>query len=287
LNGGPAFAGSPHLYPIARAQLTKITTECGDSNMTADSNGSLPTLPKKLYKFRAADTVQDCRFLRSILLKHELYSPSPAKFNDPFDCRVPPSGDIDPNFARYLIYRGSPSTASGELSQTEHEQLQKVFQETQNRIDAGGVLALGASRGSTLMWSHYARDHCGVALEFDTSRWLEEMPYMDGQFHRVSYSKTRTKLELTRLHFDQAQFFNATILIKDVCWKSEKEWRIITQAPGPLRFPASALTGLILGCRASDMTKTKLLKLGRRLPSVTFYQAMMRTEEFGLKFEVC
>ena len=252
-----------------------------------DKPDESPPLPQKLYKFRAVETARERHRLRSILLKHKLYSPSPMSFNDPFDCRVPPIGSIDPSFARYLICPGNPNAATGALSQTEEAQLQQVLQATQDSIYTNGVLALGATRASTLMWSHYARDHRGVALEFDTAKWLEQMPCMNGQFHPVSYSEARIGLELTRAHFDQAQFFNATILTKDVCWKGEEEWRVITKKYGTLKFPISALTGVIFGCRAREMTKVKLKQICKRLPGVTFYQAKMREKEFGLDFEPC
>ncbi len=253
--------------------------------MTQTPYGFPPALPQKLYKFRALETAQDCCRIRSILLKNELYSPSPKSFNDPFDCRIPPIGSIDPCFARYLICPDNPSTATGALSRTEEIQLERALDAAQKRIDAGGVLSLAAARDSTLMWSHYACDHRGVALEFDTSKWYEQMPHMNGQFHPVVYSEARISLELTRVHFDQAQFFNATILTKDICWESEKEWRVITRTPGPLKFPVCALTGIILGCRAPVGIKAKVQQICQRLPDIELYQAEMRKKNFGLDFK--
>lgn len=255
--------------------------------MTDRAHQHPPTLPHKLYKFRKVETDQDFDRLRSILEKNELYSSSPVNFNDPFDCRVPPNGRIDPGFARYLICPGNPSTATGRLSQKEKAQLEQVFQDAQGRIDAGGVLPLGAARASMLMWSHYTCDHRGVALEFDTAGWLEHMPCMIGQFHPVLYSKLRVRLNVTRAHYDQAQFFNAIMLTKDICWKSENEWRVITKTPGPLTFPACALTGLIIGCRASAETKAKVKSICDGLPGIMLYQAEMKEKTFGLNFKPC
>lgn len=252
--------------------------------MIQNIQGNKRNPPQKLYKFRAVmSEIHLCR-LEKILLEHELYSSSPQYFNDPFDCRVPPVGNIDSSFARYLICPSNPSHETGNLSSAEYQQLREVFEKTQENINKSGVLALGANRVSTLMWSHYAQDHCGVALEFDTAKWIAEMPYMNGQFHPVTYSEVRIKWELTRADFDQAQFFNATILTKDICWKSEEEWRIITKTPGPLKFPVSALTGIIFGCLASDTTKARLRNICSRFSSVTLYQAKMKTQEFGLDF---
>jgi hypothetical protein len=137
------------------------------------------------------------------------------------------------------------------------------------------------------MWSHYASQHRGVALEFDTAKWIEQMPYMKEQFHKVTYSKTRIRLKLTRAHYDEAQFFNSTILTKDICWKSEEEWRVITKKQGPLEFPVCALTGIIFGCHAPYELIVKVREICQGLPGITLYQAETRRMKFGLDFKPC
>jgi len=243
--------------------------------------------PQKLYKFRAIETEEDWCRLQSILLKHELYCPSPKKFNDPFDCRIPPVGTVNPGFARYLICPDNPCRAAGELSLIERSQLENFLREVQSSIYETGVLSLAATHISTLMWSHYARDHRGVALEFDTIKWRDQMPCMNGQFHLVSYSQHRVKLMLTREHYDRAQLFNAAILTKDLCWKNEEEWRVLRTKPGCLKFPVSSLTGVIFGCCTPDENKARLREVCAPLPEVEFYQAKIKTHEFGLDFEPC
>lgn len=246
---------------------------------------SSPTPPQKLYKFRAIETKEDWCRLRSILLKCELYCPSPSSFNDPFDCKIPPLGTIEPNFARYLIDPSGRNRPTGPLTAHEENKLRQTLAKAQDRINSNGVLSLAASRDSTLMWSHYARDHRGIALEFDTTIWCSQMPYMAQQFFPVLYSEQRINLNLTRCEYDNAQFFNSTILTKDHCWESEQEWRILQKKPSPLKFPRSALTGIIFGCRTPEKTKMKLLKKYKNLSSVTWHQSELRTKQFGLDFK--
>ncbi|MBU6420132.1 MAG: DUF2971 domain-containing protein [Proteobacteria bacterium] len=243
---------------------------------------SSPTPPQKLYKFRAIETKEDWRRLRSILLKYELYCPSPISFNDPFDCRTPPLGDIEPVFARYLICPSNQSQSTEPLTPSENCELRQTLAKAQERINSSGVLSLAASRDSTLMWSHYARDHRGIALEFDTTEWCSHMPYMAQHFFPVLYSEQRINLNLTRREYDNAQFFKSTILTKDHCWESEQEWRIIQSKPSPLKFPPSALTGIIFGCRTPERKKMKLRKMCKKLSGVTWHQSETRMKQFGL-----
>ena len=231
------------------------------------------------------ETKRDWCRVRSILDDFELYCPSPKDFNDPFDCRIPPLGDVDPNFARYLIDPSDQNWPPGPLTASEESDLYQTLERVQERIYANGVLSLAAARDSTLMWSHYARDHRGIALEFDTAIWCDQMPYITGQFFPVLYSEQRISLNLVRSEFDEAQFFNSTILTKDRCWESEQEWRIITKNPSSLKFPPSALTGIIFGCRTPERTKEKLLKICKKLPEVTRHQSEIRTDDFGLYFK--
>ncbi|NVN24656.1 DUF2971 domain-containing protein [Asaia siamensis] len=186
-----------------------------------------------------------------------------------------------------MIYPDNSCGAAGELSPIESSQLENLLREMQSKIHASGVLSLAANYTSTLMWSHYARNHRGVALEFDAIKWCDQMPWMNGQFHLVSYSQNRIQLMLTREHYDKAQLFNAAILTKDLCWKHEEEWRVITRKPDCLKFPEPSLTGVIFGCCTPDENKARLREVCATLPEVKFYQAKMRTNEFGLDLEPC
>lgn len=114
---------------------------------------------------------------------------------------------------------------------------------------------------SAPMWAHYAVNHTGFVLEFDTGHpWfqhtkdkqrslLRRVKYVDGQLDEA---------------FDDP---HAAFGSKTLDWAYEKEWRVycgfehvektVGSASDPIHlkaFPADAVTSIIIGHRATDAT---------------------------------
>lgn len=114
---------------------------------------------------------------------------------------------------------------------------------------------------SILMWSHYANNHTGVVLAFDTS----EEPFSqvgESGVLQVTYSETKPYY----VHSNDVDSFLKRIFnvasTKAASWSYEKEVRIVIAVNWPLlrdtRFlpiTPGCITGVILGCRASPTTQ--------------------------------
>jgi hypothetical protein len=112
----------------------------------------------------------------------ELYFASPAQFNDPFDCKVPPLDNISTIEFR-KVYTRAVRKHFPELSvsdvrkrvtkfmvekpQTERAAEARAF--PQREVDKVGICSFSAQNDDILMWSHYAGAHRGFSLEFTST----------------------------------------------------------------------------------------------------------------------
>lgn len=160
-----------------------------------------------------------------------------------------------------------------------------------------GALSLSEVPDSLLMWSHYAASHAGFVLEFDSRHpYFHEQRTSNDDFRhlrRVLYRDTRPSLLLTSM--SAVELFQ----IKSSHWAYEREWRIIRALseaaevrpaqPWPIHlfsYPPDALTGVIIGARASrDLSDSILqaVKSNNHLSSVRIRRAQPDSTHFHLR----
>lgn len=164
---------------------------------------------------------------------------------------------------------GVIETASGKGLEKAREQLSEAM------TRALGILCLTTKFDNLLMWAHYAQSHEGMVIELDgESKFFrqvftelqnsevidEELSKDYGYLKEVEYSKTRPAIIISHVKsFDP-------FLIKGEEWSYEEEWRMLmptalAQQIGKdkkgadvflYEIPRTAITKVILGCRASD-----------------------------------
>lgn len=132
------------------------------------------------------------------------------------------------------------------------------------------------SNESCTMWSHYADEHRGVALEFCLDDWF-------GDFLKpVTYSESAPAMTSNTSMVDfllghRTSFFDGgfsqVFTTKAQCWAYEKEWRVVSSKqsnPCPLdehdlvQFSAKHLRSIVFGCRTPDHQVDKLKGLCRK-----------------------
>src|SRR4051812_3511011 len=106
------------------------------------------------FKYRAID-----KRLADQLVNSAMYFPHRTQLNDPFDCNV--------DIVRALDH----AIASGSCKQPEllqrFKQDEAVTQRFSNNVGQLGIGSFSLTNDETLLWSHYADDHRGVALRYD------------------------------------------------------------------------------------------------------------------------
>jgi len=224
--------------------------------------------PKKVYKFREIYQAVE------IITSQEFYFANPAKFNDPFDCSL----DNVVNYSRADVQNYISSLPNLEQSDIvniwDHYNNNATFfnalidKVKETAINKRGVLALGKSIKPILLWSHYAQNHEGVAIELDLSKDPEFflMP------RNIKYVKNYTPLNYLS---DQKTTIDDTLGLKSEVWKYEEEFRVYKNQSGAVKIKPEAITGIYFGLKSSqaDIDTIKKLCINGVLNHVQFFKA--------------
>ena len=153
-----------------------------------------------------------------------------------------------------------------------------------------GILCLSGCNDNELMWSHYADGHRGFVIEFDCNHpefqqlgqhWIVEYP-VDGK--RPVYNPQKPA----------AQFW----LSKPLCWKDEKEYRIMRQLKdrkeeivkcGKVFYlyevPRVSIKAVYLGHRLDCAIRGRILDALSQTKAVKYVQVPSK-EDYTFSFQV-
>jgi hypothetical protein len=220
------------------------------------------SLPGRLYKYCPLNM----NVLR-LLMHSKIYYARPDQFNDPLDCKpsISLGGEVGTfEFAYELInlrtnrntsedFKNMKAAAKFEKfrdpNASEDYEYKKVIAAEivniiHNEFKDYGVLCLSDTWNSVLMWSHYADQHRGICIEYNTSG------YRQFGIYPISYTSNRN-IEIidiikwknendqdSKLYVRDAFFFR-----KSAYWKDENEFRMIKEIHGELDLdlPISAI----------------------------------------------
>ncbi len=169
-----------------------------------------------------------------------------------------------------------------------------------------GYLSLSATNRNTLMWSHYAQNHEGYVIGFDSSH-----EYFDYGVCKVIYSETRSYLDPTCTGQDASVFYT-----KSNDWKYEQEYRksmgfvepialenghsllpFPDKLPSPtdevltevklFEFPKECVTSVVLGWRSSEELKGCVVDsiASNGMTDVNIYKAIPHKTKYEMVVE--
>jgi Protein of unknown function (DUF2971) len=159
-----------------------------------------------------------------------------------------------------------------------------------------GVLSLSEVHDHLLMWSHYADQHRGFVIEFDSENRFFAPVYghsQPGLLARVDYSDTRPHLSHSTLNRPESLLRTATI------WSYEREWRMIkyleqadkhipreNELPVSLfAFPPEAIMAIYTGAKMLPDSYTKLTSIissDARYKHVRMHHMQLSANEYRL-----
>ncbi len=257
----------------------------------------------------------------------------PMAFNDPFDCspHIYKSDELNPLGSRFYSLRTRPEDIGNPRHREEivdHvrrslavdpsytlDSVMIIDPDTDDNHSAfvngfrGAlepalkqsvvVLSLTENQNSLLMWAHYAQNHEGFIVGFDSEhaffKSTTKSPGKHKYLNRVTYSNDRPSGVFGALSEEK------TYLTKSQEWDYEKEWRIleyvknatkpVTDDKGPYHlfsFPTEAVVEVIMGVRASAETKEKIkgaLADKETWPNVSLMQATIDKRHYRLNYE--
>lgn len=258
-------------------------------------------IPTKLYKYRKFDVAA-----LEMITDHGLYFANPRHFNDPLDCELSIQADVGPRklsdllkvlfgaerelewnrevaFAIHYAEEVGDIKVPGEARDYLSRQLaDAIGSEIRKEFDQRGVLSFSATWESVLMWSHYADEHRGICLEFDT----RELPH--DNLRPVRYDGHRSvkgsDIHAWKINGDKtaaSRAFDAHFYSKAPDWQYEEEWRDIGDTPG--ECGEYRITGIYFGFRCPYAAQVAVVKMLGPKSNVDLYDVRLDRESFKLR----
>lgn len=199
-------------------------------------------------------------WLEPIILKAEIYFPSPKELNDPEEARPTLVRKVPPERLISTLYNTAPMASH---TATEHltyitkavqkfgvEELLKISERRlHEEFESSRIYSVSKRPSNLHLWEEYACDHSGYCLEFrceDLFATAGEVRYVDGLEMDI------TDPEQVRAHF----FF-----YKTPKYSAEDEVRLVRpRTDDPIvRFePLTLLTRIFLGRRMSEADQSRI-----------------------------
>ncbi len=255
---------------------------------------SQPGQTRFLYKYRPfdPDSERSIDRVRDILVRSRLWLSSPADFNDPFDMSAKivteaTVGERRDRFNKILKNQGvrwkERRLVVGDFLKKPRELLEKdlatIFQA---RIEKIGVHSFAGDPRSILMWSHYAKDHTGICIQFERARDFNTLSGAVPVEYTTDYPESNF---INNFH----ESLGKVLLRKHEGWRYENEQRIVmpSEARKYLHIEPDAVVGIIMGCRISDDGRAQIETLlkerdsAKMLP-IRLYMAQQHKSKYKL-----
>jgi hypothetical protein len=215
------------------------------------------------YKYRS-NYERDIELLK----QGKIYVPTIEKLNDPFEGLLIPT----------II---SEIKQFGDVFTNQIETINSLL-DKRKRI---GIYSLSRTYKHELLWAHYADSHKGFCIEFDVTK-LIDFYYLHGNAINfvntlsVVYKNQPPKVELADLHKEKINdFLEKLIGTKSKNWKYEKEYRVLFEDSGQIKFDYRAIKAIYFGLRAE---KTKIDYVMSEINFDVKYYQMYMDENYNL-----
>ena len=240
--------------------------------------------------------------VEDMLRNNRLWFPSPLAFNDPFDCRC--VFDIG-NTREEIVFRKAAFlakrnqvTLEDALSEADREipsdaQELEDWQKQQfdghsRRAANTGILCLTPVHDSFLMWTHYARDHTGICIQFRV-RDANEEDHLDfiAAAQPVEYADRFPVINFVR--DGTVDIVRNAFLTKSTSFRYEHEWRIVrlNESPGLKPIPKGIIGAVILGCQIDPAMADRVVAACTVYDGdIDIVRSRLAPETFGLTMEM-
>jgi hypothetical protein len=250
--------------------------------------------PLFVYKYRFLDPSDEksVNRLRDIIVRSQFWFSSPRDFNDPFDLTGAILFDGNAQQSRkrldqILMKRGLRSherkkVVNEVMSRTPSSLAANIQALLEEFMSSVGVCSFAGDPCSIQMWSHYASNHQGICVQFETARdprtffTLLPVDYSD-EYPLISWLDT-TESD------DRAI---AMVRTKHTGWAYEGEARLIAiKSANQFRpFRPFALRSVIFGCRIAKNVEACVKDLlterrGLGLPMPDLYRAFKHSRKY-------
>ncbi len=162
-----------------------------------------------------------------------------------------------------------------------------------------GVFSLTEVYDSLLMWAHYSSSHAGFVVEFDVSNdmFLLQRINIFEKIRKVICRKDRPYI----YHIDKHAIgrhkqneISDNLYMKSLCWKYEKEWRMVALRigeinklglPGLVDIKSRYIKSIMLGMNVDSRINLLAQEFCRSHPEISLFRAKLHEKQYALMFE--
>lgn len=256
--------------------------------------------PTVLYKYKDLSG-KGIAHVEDMLRNNQIWFSSPKNFNDPFDCRH----IYDSRNSRKEVVWGM----TGWLTRKGHSLVDALAQAEQDipkhpgkferwksrqiarrsrQIANTGILCLTSLPNNQLMWTHYAKSHKGICIEFRIGDECEESQLeFISKAQPVEYADRCPVINIAR--DDPEEIVRKTFLTKTSPYSHEAEWRIVryNDGRGPKPIPTGIISSVILGVQIKRTVRDRVIKACTEYDGdVEIVQTSLDPQTYGLQFEL-
>lgn len=269
-----------------------------------------------LYKYIKPD------YIDNILKNRTLKFSKPSQFNDPFEALPYVEGGFSKEFIKTLfsvlsideLYNNFVDSFKDEKSKETFQKLREELKQGEQNIkkwyDAFranneedlsqsfkevwsnnvGILSLSESSDSLTMWAHYAEDHKGFVIGFNSDTFITDKNQILIKPRKVSYSCGRPKFNLIELGETERERYSKWrknfYYIKSKDWAYENEWRQINKLETAnsliddnhlFNIRKDSINCVIIGCKMEDNNKEKIITYSKELGIELFQMRINKT----------
>lgn len=261
-----------------KEEFFELYSTDGKDNFSRALDMKLHNIPKKLYRYRSV-TDNNLEFRKDEIVYGDLYLSHPDEFNDPFEASSLLSGkkssdylndralyqnhfahipeddyheifDAEDWYDRLLRYgaRNEKSITEEQycdimdrVVMSEIEKLNEAITDTARKMNR--IASFTTKSYNLPMWNHYANEHRGICLEYDTDDI--QIIYQKNRLFPVVYMEQLPDITCKMFHKESPQFtlFSSLAIQKLKDWSYEDEWRMVFDAGswyfGPEDVPKS------------------------------------------------
>lgn len=261
-----------------------------------------------LYKYRSLEDESQLKRLEAVLSTSEFWFANATQVNDPFEfrCAIDFTWDIERTAEAFAIVEmhTNPGISYPEAltksrnvftrvspSKLRERQWELSYNMWKMWANSTTMCCLAGDATSLLMWSHYAGNHTGVAIEVEVPNEQVTSGLLNN-VHKVEYSDNIKRINpLALVDMQQGMqdgLFETLFLRKAKCWKYEKEYRIMRhsipnkgafsshQAPLP---QGCSIKRVIMGCVTPSETQERIKNMiSRKAPKIRIAYALPSKE---------
>lgn len=236
--------------------------------------------PEKLYKYKEVN-----EYTLSMIKDNIMWASNPRSFNDPYDCALDFDYDVLIKNKIRKEFNVPDNIIDDKLNHNEEikkKLCNKIKNDIDKIVDDMAIVCLSEEKDNILMWSHYAKYHQGICIEYDfrdISKYTEVYPIV---YMRENFDLSESFIDIN------PSVIQRKVMIKSVLWEYEKEWRIIFNNSNPktnggvICFPR--IKSIYLGCKISKDDKEKIIKLAKE-KKISIYQMKMEKNKFKLAYD--